>query len=71
MPSQGPGQLEDVVEDECRVTKSVDAVRVVPVRTCHGIPISSCVEGLTGGSEKNHGIIWEFVPKSVDSGRLS
>ena len=35
MGSQGPGQLEDVVEDECRVAKSVDPVRVVPVKLSH------------------------------------
>jgi len=30
MGSQGPGQLKDMVEDQCRVTKSVDPARVVP-----------------------------------------
>ena len=32
MQSQGPGQLKDVVEDQCRVTKSVDPARVVPAQ---------------------------------------
>ena len=32
MASQGPGQFQDVVEDESGVTQSVDPARVVPVQ---------------------------------------
>ena len=32
MRSQGPGQLHDVVENDCRVPSSVDPTQMVPVQ---------------------------------------
>ena len=39
MGSQGPGQLEDVVEDDGQVPSSVDSADVVPIQTSLAPPV--------------------------------